>query len=102
MAKLPLQFHSGARMDAFEAFDWYAKRSQNAADAFQEELENAGKSIQHSPERCAPYLFGTRRYLMKRFPYVVVYRIAASRIEILAVAHGRRRPGYWRHRLKSQ
>ncbi|WP_417738002.1 type II toxin-antitoxin system RelE/ParE family toxin [Rosistilla oblonga] len=38
---------------------------------------------------------------MKRFPYVIVYRVATDRIEILAVAHGRRKPGFWKERLET-
>ena len=101
MAELPLEFHPDARWDAIEAYDWYAERSQQAAEAFQRELQDAGSAIQRFPLRWATYLFGTRRYLMKRFPFVVVYRIAPERIEILAVAHGRRKPGYWKERLDS-
>ncbi|MGA2064730.1 MAG: type II toxin-antitoxin system RelE/ParE family toxin [Thermoguttaceae bacterium] len=101
MARLPLQFHPDARIDALAAYDWYAERSRNAAESFRKELQDAGDAIQRSPELWAEYLFGTRRYLMKRFPFVVVYRIAADRIEIVAVAHGRRRPGYWQGRLES-
>ncbi len=80
----------------------HAERSQQAADAFQEELQDAGRAIQQIPTRWANYLFGTRRYLMKRYPFVVVYRLAADRIEIMAVAHGRRKPGYWKRRLDSE
>ena len=47
------------------------------------------------------YLFGTQRYIMKRFPFVVVYRVAADGIEVVAVAHGSRKPGYWKNRLAS-
>ena len=100
MAELPLEFHPGARTDAIEAYDWYAERSPTAAHALLEELVNAGFAIQRTPEFWARYSFGTRRYLMKRFPFVVIYRVAADRIEILAVAHGRRRPEYWKDRLK--
>ena len=102
MAELPLQFHPDARVDALEAFDWYAERSQEAANAFQQELQDAGSAIQRSPKRWANYLSGTRRYLMKRFPFVLVYRVGAERIEIVAVAHGKRRPGYWKDRLDSE
>ena len=102
MARLPLEFHPDARIDAIEAYDWYAGRSQKAADAFQEQLQDAGRAIQHSPERWANYLFGTRRYLMRRYPFVIVYRVAVDRIEIMAVAHGRQKPGYWKGRLNSE
>ncbi len=101
MVRLPLEFHPDARIDAFEAYDWYAQRSQNVADAFQEELQDAGRAIQQSPERWASYWFGTRRYLMKRYPFAIVYRLATDRIEIMAVAHGRRKPDYWKRRLDS-
>ncbi len=101
MASLPLFVHPDARIDALEAYDWYSQHSQKTADAFQEEFRDAGRAIEHSPELWARYLFGTRRYLMKRFPFVIVYRVAPERIEIVAVAHGRRKPGYWERRLDS-
>ena len=45
----------------------------NQADAvFQDELRDAGLAIQRNPERWARYRWGTRRYLLKRFPFVVV------------------------------
>ena len=66
MDKLPLEFHPDARSEAIAAFDWYGERSPSAAQAFYEELQNAGNAIQHTPERWANYSFGTRRYLMKR------------------------------------
>jgi toxin ParE1/3/4 len=45
------------------------------------------------------YLHGTRAYLLRRFPYIVAYRIAEHRVEVLAVAHGHRKPGYWSDRV---
>jgi toxin ParE1/3/4 len=99
MASPLLSFHPEARMEALEAFDWYSQRSQQVAGAFEEELRDAGRAIEHAPELWAPYLSGTRRYLMKRFPFVVIYRVASGRIEIVAIAHGRRKPGYWKWRL---
>lgn len=99
MGSLPLEFHPDARLEALEAHDWYAERSPSAAEAFQDELQDARRAIQDAPNRWASFLFGTRRYILKRFPYVVVYRVATDRIEIIAVAHGRRKPGYWKNRL---
>jgi hypothetical protein len=36
--------------------------------------------------------------VLRRFPYLIVFREGMEGIEIVAVAHGRRRPGYWRDR----
>jgi toxin ParE1/3/4 len=101
MAKLPIKYHPVARLEADWAFDWYRDRSRRTADRFQRELERGQSAIQNAPDGWAAYLHGTRRYLLKRFPFVMVYRVVAHRIEIIAVAHGHRRPGYWADRMKS-
>jgi len=44
-------------------------------------------------------IHGTRKLVLQRFPYVIVYREKESSVEILAVAHGHRQPGYWKDRL---
>ena len=100
MALLPIEFHPEAIAEAHEAREWYAERSEAAAARFMDELDVAIDAIQRSPERMAKYLHGTQRYLLKRFPYILVFRITDELIEVIAVAHGRRRPGYWRRRAK--
>jgi plasmid stabilization system protein ParE len=45
-----------------------------------------------SADRC------TRRLLLPRFPYHVVYRLSPAEIVVVAVAHAKRRPGYWKRR----
>lgn len=52
----------------------------------------------HHPMIGPVNLHGKRRFEMKRFPYSVVYTIVGKEIRMLAVAHHRRRPGYWRQR----
>ena len=98
MADPSLFFHEEASAEALSAFAWYAARSLNAAQAFQDELQAAGRSIQQMPDLWPRSQHGTRSCLMKRFLFVLVYRVEAEHIEILAVAHARRNPGYWKHR----
>jgi hypothetical protein len=38
--------------------------------------------------------------VLHRFPYLVVFREQTSGVEIIAIAHGHRRPGYWRNRVR--
>jgi plasmid stabilization system protein ParE len=59
------------------------------------ELDLAMERIQEAPRQWPRYLGGTRRYMLRRFPFFVVFRELDDRMQILAVAHGRRRPGYW-------
>lgn len=37
--------------------------------------------------------------VLHKFPYVIVFRETATTVEVVAVAHEHRRPGYWRNRL---
>ncbi len=82
-----------------EAIDWYAERSSRTPTAFMEELDKAIESIREAPKRWPIFDQDCRRFPLFRFPYFVVYyEKSDSLVRILAVAHGRRRPGYWRSR----
>jgi plasmid stabilization system protein ParE len=96
----PVEFHheAGAEYDA--AFDWYLGRSPDAALEFDAEVNRALAQIVEAPRRWAAGPFSTRRYLLRRFPYILIYRERASgEIQVVAVAHTSRKPGYWRKRL---
>ena len=100
MAAPSVRLHPDAIAEAKAAYDWYAERNPSVANAFISELDHAISQIQKTPERWAMHLRGTRKFLLRRFPYAVVYRITQSTIQVIAVAHGRRRPGYWKSRLQ--
>ena len=50
------------------------------------------------PEMYAAAFRGVRPAKLRRFPYVVYYRVLADRIEVLAVLHGSRDPRIWQGR----
>lgn len=66
--------------------------------SFAAEVESTISLIRQFPE--AGVLVGTtqRRVVVARFPYSVVYRQYPDLVVVVAVAHQRRRPGYWRRR----
>ena len=78
-----------------EAFAWYRERNPRAAAQFLFELDQAIESIAAFPDAWPPYIDGTRRKLLRRFPFALVYRITKQRLQVIAVAHQHRRPGYW-------
>lgn len=98
MSRAALEFHPAAISEARAARQWYATRSPQAGDAFLAELDRAIERICEVPSRWPSYLHGTRRYLLHRFPYLVIYREIGPTLQVVAVAHGRRRPGYWKRR----
>jgi plasmid stabilization system protein ParE len=94
-----LEILDEALEDAEDAARWYAERNGTAAAAFAQEFEHAIAEIQRVPATWPSFDHGTRRFLLKRFPYSVVYRMDDTRIVVVAVAHAHRRPAYWRARL---
>jgi len=80
--------------------EWYRQRSLRAAEMFLAELDHAVERIGDQPGQFPEYVSGTRRVVLDRFPYFIVFRETPEGMEILAVAHGRRRPGYWRDRVE--
>ncbi len=61
-------------------------------------MSRAVASIAEAPQRWPAGIHGTRKFLLGRFPFAVIYRELPSIIQVLAVAHGHRRPGYWKGR----
>jgi hypothetical protein len=59
------------------------------------ELDLAMARIEEASRRTPPYLADTRRYLLRRSPFFVVFREVDDRVQFVAVAHAKRRPCYW-------
>jgi toxin ParE1/3/4 len=95
-------FHQEAGAEYDAAFDWYLARSPDAALRFDAEVDRALAHIVQEPSRWAVGSYGTRRFLLRQFPFILVYRERVSgNIQIVAVAHTSRirKPGYWKRRL---
>jgi plasmid stabilization system protein ParE len=100
MTLLTLEILPEAIAETRAAREWYQARSQTAAEAFLGELDRGIEAVRGTPEAYPPYLHGTRCYLFRRFPYLLVYRSTSTAIQVIAVAHAQRRPGYWKTRAK--
>jgi plasmid stabilization system protein ParE len=87
---------AGAEEDYTASLLWYAERSTRAAEGFEAEFARALNAIAANPDRFPLCDDRHRFYLMKRYPFQVIYRkVGAERCLIVAVAHAKRRPGYW-------
>ena len=91
-------FHEEAGAEYDAAFDWYLERSLDALK-FDAEVDRALGQIVQSPRRWASGSYSTRRFLLRQFPFILIYRERDAGIQILAVAHTSRNPGYWKRRL---
>jgi plasmid stabilization system protein ParE len=90
----------GAEDDYAESLRWYAERSKPAADGFEAEFARALEAIAANPDRYPLCDDRHRFYLLKRYPFQVIYRKTADEdlLIVVAVAHTSRRPDYWSKR----
>jgi plasmid stabilization system protein ParE len=99
MTAIQHSFHPTAIEEAEAAARWYRERSPRAAKRFVLELNLVIDRILDAPLRWPQGPHGTRKAIVPYFPFSVIYWESPNNIRILAVAHGRRRPGYWKDRL---
>jgi plasmid stabilization system protein ParE len=96
-----LGFLEPAQREFEEAINFYNQQRENIGEEFAAEVLNAIKRILSQPEAWTKLSKRTRRCRTKRFPYGVIYQIHGDGILIVAVAHLRRKPRYWRDRLRA-
>jgi toxin ParE1/3/4 len=95
----PYRLHELASREYEEADDWYFSHSIDASIEFLGDLYAALEDIAQAAHRWPKYLYGTRRFVMQRFPFSIVYLDDLDLVTIVAVAHSKRKPGYWKNRV---
>lgn len=78
---------------------YYRGQAQDLEISFMQEIAAALKLIMDFPDAWQPFHVGTRRCLLRRFPYGIIYKRFNDEILILAVVHLHRLPDYWIDRL---
>jgi plasmid stabilization system protein ParE len=96
----PLLIHPKAVEEAQAARRWYEQRSQRVAAGFVRELDRTMSAVAESPDRWPIHAHGTRKLILRRFPFAVIYKLNGDEVWVIAVAHGRRHPAYWQTRTK--
>jgi toxin ParE1/3/4 len=91
-------FHPDAAAELEEAAMYYEANRTGLGKAFADEVEHTLSLIRQFPEAGISDGPDRRRAIVARFPYSLIYRQTPSAIVVIAVAHQRRRPGYWRRR----
>ena len=86
---------SAAERDYTEALCWYAERSIQAAERFDTEFDLAIQTIASDPDRFPKCDDRHRYYLMRHFPFQVIYREQGDVLVIIAIAHTSREPRFW-------
>jgi toxin ParE1/3/4 len=84
-------------LDLYGSADRYNAQRDGRGDNFLREVRAAIEEIAEYPLRWPGSNLSRRRVLVK-FPFTVHYRFDITELVVLAIAHHKRRPGYWTHR----
>lgn len=96
---LPIYFHPVADEELQTSVLYYERQVEGLGSEFVDAVEHAIGIIQEYPEVGIKFSSHTRRYLVERFPFGIIYSIETNRIFIIAIMHLHRKPGYWTNRM---
>jgi len=92
-------FHPQADAEFDQAVQYYEDSQSNLGIEFAEEVYAAIVRICEYPDAWSVMSKNTRRCLVNRFPYGVIFQVKSGVLRIIAVANLHRRPGYWKNRI---
>jgi plasmid stabilization system protein ParE len=93
------EFHPEAEQEFVEAAVYYERNVTGLGERFGSEVHHAIERLLEYPELGSPIDADVRRLMLTRFPYFLIYSFTTDLLRVIAVAHTRRRPGYWRYRV---
>jgi plasmid stabilization system protein ParE len=96
--EIRVELHPEAAAELQQAIDWYNNQFPALGSELLTEFDHAIEMICQHPLAWPQHIEGTRRFLLHRFPYGVVYHRKKGAVRILAIMHLHRRPGYWKTR----
>jgi plasmid stabilization system protein ParE len=90
-----------AEAELGEEAGWYEQRRPGLGSDFVDAIESALAAIVEAPEAYPRWQAGSpyRKYVLRRFPFVVFFTFDGSAVRVVAFAHSKRQPGYWLNRV---
>lgn len=97
---MQIEFLLEAEEELIEAAAFYQARAEGLGEQFLSEIERSVRYLSEQPLMGQKLDESLRRFLLRRFPYALIYSAEPDTLLVVAVAHQRREPGYWRNRLE--
>jgi plasmid stabilization system protein ParE len=95
VSRYVVEIAPAAEADIRDGFAWYRERNALIADAFRTKVFDVVDRIGEAPLAKPADEDGNRKRVLHRFPYSVIYEVQGNTVTVVAVAHHRRKPGYW-------
>ena len=97
-----LRTHPEADIELESALQYFAEQTLWQAGRFADAYHAALQKIRHHPE-CTHFIWKSyRRFNLQRFSYSLIYRHKGDEVYLIALAHDKRHPDYWKTRITDQ
>jgi toxin ParE1/3/4 len=93
------EFHPEAEAEFIEAATYYERNVPGLGERFGNEVRRTIELLLDYPVLGLLIDANLRKVILSRFPYYLIYSVTSDLLRVVAVAHARRRPGYWRSRV---
>ncbi|MGH8657560.1 MAG: type II toxin-antitoxin system RelE/ParE family toxin [Gammaproteobacteria bacterium] len=97
---MKVRFYKAAEREFDEAVQYYESQLPGLGDRYRQALKEALDRVKLFPEAYSPLSKRTRRCLVSKFPYGIIYKLAGKQIIVVAVAHLHQEPKYWASRVR--
>jgi plasmid stabilization system protein ParE len=101
-----MRFHEAAVEELADAAEWYESKAIGLGRRFLDSVDAAAQTLDEHPKlgrvwehSALPRNVEVRRFPLREFPFLIVYALEPE-LTVLAIAHARRVPGYWRDRAR--
>lgn len=100
MSDLTFELDDFAENEFYNIVAYYKQFDGKLSSDFIREFDQAVHQLRAFPKAGSPYLHDTRRIILDRFPYAIIYKIYNKSVIVAhAVMHMKRKPDYWQERL---
>jgi toxin ParE1/3/4 len=95
---MKVRFLAEADVEFRESARYYEAKAPGLGIAFIAEVHRVAAVVASQPSIGSPVDDELRKFILRRFPYSVIYAVEGDEVVITAVAHHKRRPFYWGRR----
>ena len=92
-------FLEAAKDEVLDATDWFIERNPSVAMEFLDAVRARVEQAMEFPGAGAREAGGCRSLQVGKYSFRMIYRVKGQTLEVLALAHTSREPGYWKGRL---
>lgn len=94
-----IELSDEAEVDFDKSYKFYSEDSPKVADAFFKQINLGFENIKQNPKSFLTAHKDIRKYVVKKFPFVIYYRIVHTVIQVIAIFHTSRNPEIWNERI---